>query len=66
MTFATFFVGFGLLFVATISIALFGSAFLYLLRSAWETTRYLVDRAGSGSVRAPAMPARGGEWQQAD
>lgn len=54
MTFATFFVGFGLLFVATISTALFGSALVYLLRSAWERTQ-----------RGTA-PLQGGEWQQAD
>lgn len=66
MTFATFFVGFGLLFVATISIALLGSAFLYLLRSAWAATRCLVDRTGPVPARAPAMPVQGGEWQHAD
>lgn len=39
MTFANFFVGFGLLFVATIAAALLGSALAYLLRRAWGMTR---------------------------
>lgn len=66
MTFATFFVGFGLLFVATISTALFGGALFYLVRSAWAMTRYLVSRAPPRRERAPVMPVQGGEWQQAD
>lgn len=66
MTFATFFVGFGLLFVAAISTALFGGALFYLLRSAWGMTRCLVDRASPRRERVPATPVQGGEWQQAD